>query len=135
MVKTSILSFRLEVPPLSMQFSIFTIQSGTIIAPQRNPPGVQTSSFGLMNLTCKRLCVFMASFKVSSNPILDRRLPCGPVPVPRAPSPPLNQSHPNLSAGHEGTESGTPVRSGHRRDPSQGAAQSSENVSNTGAGE
>nr|XP_023690597.1 roundabout homolog 3 isoform X2 [Paramormyrops kingsleyae] len=67
-------------------------------------------------------------------PQLTRRLPCGPVPVPRAPSPPLNQSNPNLSAGHEGPESGTPVRSGHRRDPSQGAAQSSENVSNTGAG-
>ncbi|CAB1316616.1 unnamed protein product, partial [Coregonus sp. 'balchen'] len=53
-------------------------------------------------------------------------LPCGPLPVPRAPSPPLTQSNPNLSAQQhgEGSEGGTPLRNGsaHRRDLSQGAA-------------
>uniref|UniRef100_A0A8K9XD85 Roundabout, axon guidance receptor, homolog 3 (Drosophila) n=1 Tax=Oncorhynchus mykiss TaxID=8022 RepID=A0A8K9XD85_ONCMY len=66
---------------------------------------------------------------------LDGRLPCGPVPVPRAPSPPLTQSNPNLSAQQhgEGSEVGTPLRNGlaHRRDLSQGAALSADNVSST----
>ncbi|XP_064207142.1 roundabout homolog 3 isoform X3 [Anguilla rostrata] len=62
-------------------------------------------------------------------PQMARRLPCGPVPVPRAPSPPLTQSNPNLSANHEGPEAGTPQRSAHRRDLSQGAALSTENIS------
>uniref|UniRef100_A0A673WWW8 Roundabout, axon guidance receptor, homolog 3 (Drosophila) n=1 Tax=Salmo trutta TaxID=8032 RepID=A0A673WWW8_SALTR len=63
------------------------------------------------------------------------RLPCGPVPVPRAPSPPLTQSNPNLSAQQhsEGSEGGPPLRNGlaHRRDLSQGAALSADNVSST----
>ncbi|CAB1352357.1 unnamed protein product, partial [Coregonus sp. 'balchen'] len=66
---------------------------------------------------------------------LARRLPCGPVPVPRAPSPPLTQSNPNLSAQQhgEGSEGGTPIRNGsaHRRDLSQGATLSADNVSST----
>uniref|UniRef100_A0A671U5C7 Roundabout, axon guidance receptor, homolog 3 (Drosophila) n=1 Tax=Sparus aurata TaxID=8175 RepID=A0A671U5C7_SPAAU len=38
-----------------------------------------------------------------------RRLPCGPVPVPQAPSPPLTQSNPNLSGQqhHSSSEAGT----------------------------
>ncbi|XP_071317062.1 roundabout homolog 3 isoform X1 [Trachinotus anak] len=38
-----------------------------------------------------------------------RRLPCGPVPVPQAPSPPLTQSNPNLSSQqhHSSSEVGT----------------------------
>uniref|UniRef100_A0A4W5NIN5 Roundabout, axon guidance receptor, homolog 3 (Drosophila) n=1 Tax=Hucho hucho TaxID=62062 RepID=A0A4W5NIN5_9TELE len=67
------------------------------------------------------------------------RLPCGPVPVPRAPSPPLTQSNPNLSAQQhgEGSEGGTPLRnsSAHRRDLSQGAALSADNVSSTTPGQ
>ncbi|XP_063059336.1 roundabout homolog 3 [Engraulis encrasicolus] len=64
-----------------------------------------------------------------------RRLPCGPVPIPRAPSPPLTQSNPNLSANQEGPEAGTPQRSAnHRRDLSQGAAMSAENVCATTPG-
>uniref|UniRef100_A0A8C7MZW9 Roundabout, axon guidance receptor, homolog 3 (Drosophila) n=1 Tax=Oncorhynchus kisutch TaxID=8019 RepID=A0A8C7MZW9_ONCKI len=63
------------------------------------------------------------------------RLPCDPVPVPRAPSPPLTQSNPNLSAQQhgEGSEVGTPLRNGlaHRRDLSQGAALSADNVSSS----
>ncbi|XP_018610962.1 roundabout homolog 3 isoform X1 [Scleropages formosus] len=65
---------------------------------------------------------------------LARRLPCGPVPVPRAPSPPLNLSNPNISAYQDGHELGTPGRSGHRRDLSQGAAQSTENIGTGGPG-
>ncbi|KAG9263619.1 hypothetical protein AMEX_G23668 [Astyanax mexicanus] len=61
-----------------------------------------------------------------------RRLPCGPVPIPRAPSPPLTQSNPNLTANQEGPESGTPQRSTHRREWSQGAAQSTDNVNTPG---
>uniref|UniRef100_A0A8L0DP39 Roundabout, axon guidance receptor, homolog 3 (Drosophila) n=1 Tax=Oncorhynchus mykiss TaxID=8022 RepID=A0A8L0DP39_ONCMY len=66
-------------------------------------------------------------------------LPCGPVPVPRAPSPPLTQSNPNLSAQQhgEGSEVGTPLRNGlaHRRDLSQGAALSADNVSSSTPGQ
>uniref|UniRef100_A0A4W4F3Q3 Roundabout, axon guidance receptor, homolog 3 (Drosophila) n=1 Tax=Electrophorus electricus TaxID=8005 RepID=A0A4W4F3Q3_ELEEL len=57
-----------------------------------------------------------------------RRLPCGPVPIPRAPSPPLTQTNQNLSANSEVPESSTPQRSTHRRDVSQGTGQSADNV-------
>ncbi|KAM6969933.1 roundabout homolog 3 [Aplochiton taeniatus] len=63
-----------------------------------------------------------------------RKLPCGPVPVPRAPSPPLTQSNPNLSAQNDSSsDAGTPHRLGsaHRRDLGQGAALSADNVSST----
>ncbi|TRY88273.1 hypothetical protein DNTS_009321, partial [Danionella cerebrum] len=63
-----------------------------------------------------------------------RRLPCGPVPVPRAPSPPLTQSNPNLSANQDYADSTVPQRSAHKRELSQGAAQSVENISNTTPG-
>ncbi|XP_041947127.1 roundabout homolog 3 isoform X2 [Alosa sapidissima] len=63
-----------------------------------------------------------------------RRMPCGPVPIPRAPSPPLTQSNPNLSANQEGPEGSTPQRSAHRRDLSQGATLSAENISATTPG-
>lgn len=67
---------------------------------------------------------------------LARRLPCGPVPVPQAPSPPLTQSNPNLSAQHDAPEAGTPHRHGsaHRRDLSQGATLSADNISSTTPG-
>lgn len=67
-------------------------------------------------------------------PHMTRRLPCGPVPVPRAPSPPLTQSNPNLSANQECPDNTVPHRSAHKRDLSQGAAQSVENISNTTPG-
>nr|XP_015193162.1 PREDICTED: roundabout homolog 3 isoform X3 [Lepisosteus oculatus]XP_015193163.1 PREDICTED: roundabout homolog 3 isoform X3 [Lepisosteus oculatus] len=69
-------------------------------------------------------------------PQLARRVPCGPVPVPRAPSPPLTQSNPNLVMVQEGSEVGTsPMhRPGHRRDQSQGAVLSVDNVSSSGPG-
>ncbi|XP_057177147.1 roundabout homolog 3 isoform X1 [Triplophysa rosa] len=67
-------------------------------------------------------------------PQIARRLPCGPVPVPRAPSPPLTQSNPNLSANRECCDNTVPHRSAHKRDLSQGAAQSIENISNTTPG-
>ncbi|GAA6111175.1 roundabout homolog 3 isoform X2 [Tachysurus ichikawai] len=63
---------------------------------------------------------------------LGRRLPCGPVPIPRAPSPPLTQSNPNLSVNQESSESGTPQRAANRRDLSQGATQSVDNVNAPG---
>uniref|UniRef100_A0A6Q2XH26 Roundabout, axon guidance receptor, homolog 3 (Drosophila) n=1 Tax=Esox lucius TaxID=8010 RepID=A0A6Q2XH26_ESOLU len=70
---------------------------------------------------------------------LEGRLPCGPVPVPRAPSPPFTQSNPNLSAQKHGESSqgGTPLRNGlaHRRDLSQGVALSADNVSSTTPGQ
>uniref|UniRef100_A0A9J7Z198 Roundabout, axon guidance receptor, homolog 3 (Drosophila) n=1 Tax=Cyprinus carpio carpio TaxID=630221 RepID=A0A9J7Z198_CYPCA len=62
------------------------------------------------------------------------RLPCGPVPVPRAPSPPLTQSNPNLAANQECPDNTVPHRSAHKRDLSQGAAQSVENINNTTPG-
>uniref|UniRef100_A0A8C1WZJ2 Roundabout, axon guidance receptor, homolog 3 (Drosophila) n=1 Tax=Cyprinus carpio TaxID=7962 RepID=A0A8C1WZJ2_CYPCA len=67
-------------------------------------------------------------------PQIARRLPCGPVAVPRAPSPPLAQSNPNLSANQECPDNTVPHRSAHKRDLSQGAAQSVENISNTTPG-
>uniref|UniRef100_A0A673Z3U6 Roundabout, axon guidance receptor, homolog 3 (Drosophila) n=1 Tax=Salmo trutta TaxID=8032 RepID=A0A673Z3U6_SALTR len=67
------------------------------------------------------------------------RLPCGPVPVPQAPSPPLTQSNPNLSAQQhsEDSEGGTPHRNGlnHRRDFSEGETLSADNVSSTTPGQ
>lgn len=66
--------------------------------------------------------------------LTDSRLPCGPVPVPRAPSPPLTQSNPNLSANQECPDNTVPHRSAHKRDLSQGAGQSVENISNTTPG-
>uniref|UniRef100_A0A673Z6Q0 Roundabout, axon guidance receptor, homolog 3 (Drosophila) n=1 Tax=Salmo trutta TaxID=8032 RepID=A0A673Z6Q0_SALTR len=66
-------------------------------------------------------------------------LPCGPVPVPQAPSPPLTQSNPNLSAQQhsEDSEGGTPHRNGlnHRRDFSEGETLSADNVSSTTPGQ
>lgn len=54
--------------------------------------------------------------------------------MPRAPSPPLTQSNPNLSANQECPDNTVPHRSAHKRDLSQGAAQSVENISNTTPG-
>uniref|UniRef100_A0A8C7C732 Roundabout, axon guidance receptor, homolog 3 (Drosophila) n=1 Tax=Oncorhynchus kisutch TaxID=8019 RepID=A0A8C7C732_ONCKI len=66
-------------------------------------------------------------------------LPCGPVPVPLAPSPPLTQSNPNLSAQQhsEDTEGGTPLRNGsnHRRDFTEGETLSADNISSTTPGQ
>ncbi|XP_036392033.1 roundabout homolog 3 isoform X2 [Megalops cyprinoides] len=62
-------------------------------------------------------------------PHVARRVPCGPIPVPRVPSPPLTQSDPSLSANH-----GTPHHGSHRRDGSQGAALSSDSTSASGTG-
>ncbi|XP_066564137.1 roundabout homolog 3 isoform X2 [Amia ocellicauda] len=67
-------------------------------------------------------------------PQVSRRLPCGPVPVPRAPSPPLTQSNPNLATLQEGPDPSSPHRPGHRRDLSQGVALSADNVNSTGPG-
>ncbi|XP_075876111.1 roundabout homolog 3 isoform X2 [Nelusetta ayraudi] len=46
---------------------------------------------------------------VDSQQLSRRRLPCSPVPVPQAPSPPLTQSNPNLSGQlhHGSSEAGT----------------------------
>uniref|UniRef100_A0A8C8IHM6 Roundabout, axon guidance receptor, homolog 3 (Drosophila) n=1 Tax=Oncorhynchus tshawytscha TaxID=74940 RepID=A0A8C8IHM6_ONCTS len=67
------------------------------------------------------------------------RLPCGPVPVPLAPSPPLTQSNPNLSGQQhsEDTEGGTPLRNGsnHRRDFTEGETLSADNISSTTPGQ
>uniref|UniRef100_A0A672NWG2 Roundabout homolog 2-like n=1 Tax=Sinocyclocheilus grahami TaxID=75366 RepID=A0A672NWG2_SINGR len=67
-------------------------------------------------------------------PQIARRLPCGPVLVLRAPSPPLTQSNPNLAANQECPDNTVPHRSANKRDLSQGAAQSVENISNTTPG-
>ncbi|XP_062870679.1 roundabout homolog 3 [Trichomycterus rosablanca] len=61
-----------------------------------------------------------------------RRLPCGPVPIPRAPSPPLTQSDLNLSANQDSSEGGTPHRAAHRWDSSQGASQTADNINTPG---
>ncbi|XP_060912013.1 roundabout homolog 3 isoform X4 [Labrus mixtus] len=47
--------------------------------------------------------------QLDSQQLSRRRLPCGPVPVPQAPSPPLTQSNPNLSGQqhHGSSEAGT----------------------------
>ncbi|XP_047463148.1 roundabout homolog 3 isoform X2 [Mugil cephalus] len=66
---------------------------------------------------------------------LSRRLPCGPVPVPQAPSPPLTQSNPSLSGQqhHGSSEVGTLQCQSpdHRCLHSQGAAPNEDNVSTT----
>uniref|UniRef100_A0A8C3SQQ7 Uncharacterized protein n=1 Tax=Chelydra serpentina TaxID=8475 RepID=A0A8C3SQQ7_CHESE len=54
--------------------------------------------------------------------------------LPRAPSPPLTQSDPNLNALAEGADGHTP-RHGHRRNLSQTPAHSAENVSSPSPGE
>ncbi|XP_023265932.1 roundabout homolog 3 isoform X3 [Seriola lalandi dorsalis] len=64
-----------------------------------------------------------------------RRLPCGPVPVPQAPSPPLTQSNPNLSGQqhHSSSEVGTLQcqSPAHRCVHSQGPAALNEDGSTT----
>ncbi|XP_030010607.1 roundabout homolog 3 isoform X3 [Sphaeramia orbicularis] len=64
-----------------------------------------------------------------------RRLPCGPVPVPQAPSPSLTQSNPCLSGQqhHGSSEAGTlPCQSpAHRCLHGQGAALNEDTVSST----
>ncbi|KAM7398628.1 hypothetical protein PAMA_006506 [Pampus argenteus] len=64
---------------------------------------------------------------------LSRRLPCGPVPVPQAPSPSLTQSNPNLSGQqhHGSSEVGTLQcqSPAHRCLHSQGPAPNEDNVS------
>lgn len=66
---------------------------------------------------------------------LPRRLPCGPVPVPQAPSPPLTQSNPNLSGQqhHGSSEVGTLQcqSPAHRCLHSQGPALNEDNISST----
>ncbi|XP_051793110.1 roundabout homolog 3 isoform X2 [Acanthochromis polyacanthus] len=66
---------------------------------------------------------------------LSRRLPCGPVPVPQAPSPSLTQSNPNLSGQqhHGSSEVGTLQcqSPAHRCLHSQGPALNEDNVSAT----
>ncbi|XP_061596225.1 roundabout homolog 3 isoform X1 [Cololabis saira] len=61
-----------------------------------------------------------------------RRLPCGPVPVPQVPSPPLTQSNPNLSGQqrHGSSEVGTQQcqSHAHRGLHSQGPARSEDDV-------
>ncbi|XP_014341142.1 roundabout homolog 3 [Latimeria chalumnae] len=66
-------------------------------------------------------------------PQLPRRAPIGPVLLPRPPTPPLTQSNPNINALEDNTEGQTP-RPGHRRNLSQTAAFSAENVNSPAAG-
>ncbi|XP_043390034.1 roundabout homolog 3 isoform X7 [Chelonia mydas] len=66
-------------------------------------------------------------------PHLPRRLPNGSGALPRAPSPPLTQSDPNLNALTEGADGHTP-RHGHRRNLSQTPAHSAENISSPSPG-
>uniref|UniRef100_A0A452H7G0 Roundabout guidance receptor 3 n=1 Tax=Gopherus agassizii TaxID=38772 RepID=A0A452H7G0_9SAUR len=67
-------------------------------------------------------------------PHLARRLPNGSGALPRAPSPPLTQSNPNLNALADGADGHTP-RHGHRRNLSQTPVHSAENVSSPSPGE
>ncbi|XP_034034778.1 roundabout homolog 3 isoform X2 [Thalassophryne amazonica] len=63
-----------------------------------------------------------------------RRFPCGPVPVPQAPSPTLTQSNPNLPGQlHHGSEFGTPQfqSPAHRCLHSQGATLNDDNSATT----
>lgn len=66
---------------------------------------------------------------------LSRRLPCGPVPVPQAPSPPLTQSNPNLTGQqhHASSEVGTLQcqSPAHRCLLSQGPALSEDSLGST----
>nr|XP_056716010.1 roundabout homolog 3 isoform X10 [Euleptes europaea] len=66
-------------------------------------------------------------------PHLPRRLPNGLGPSPRALSPPLTQSNPNLNVLEEGPEGSAP-KQGHRRNLSQTPAHSAENVDSPGIG-
>ncbi|XP_066495851.1 roundabout homolog 3 isoform X2 [Tiliqua scincoides] len=66
-------------------------------------------------------------------PHLPRRLPNGSGPLPRASSPPLTQSNPNLNILEEEPE-GISLRQGHRRNLSQTPAHSAENVDSPGIG-
>ncbi|XP_030394385.1 roundabout homolog 3 isoform X2 [Gopherus evgoodei] len=66
-------------------------------------------------------------------PHLARRLPNGSGALPRAPSPPLTQSNPNLNALADGADGHTP-RHGHRRNLSQTPVHSAENVSSPSPG-
>ncbi|XP_072834939.2 roundabout homolog 3 isoform X2 [Pogona vitticeps] len=66
-------------------------------------------------------------------PHLPRRLPNGSGPLPRASSPPLTQSNPNLNVPEEGTEHMV-GRQGHHRNLSQTPGQSTENADPPGAG-
>ncbi|XP_041809036.1 roundabout homolog 3 isoform X1 [Chelmon rostratus] len=73
--------------------------------------------------------------QLDSQQLSRRRLPCGPVPVPQAPSPPLTQSNPNLSGQqhHGSSEVGTLQcqSPAHRCLHSQGPALNEDNVSAT----
>nr|XP_056716009.1 roundabout homolog 3 isoform X9 [Euleptes europaea] len=62
-----------------------------------------------------------------------KRLPNGLGPSPRALSPPLTQSNPNLNVLEEGPEGSAP-KQGHRRNLSQTPAHSAENVDSPGIG-
>ncbi|XP_043937124.1 roundabout homolog 3 isoform X2 [Protopterus annectens] len=64
---------------------------------------------------------------------LPRRLPVGPVPLPRPPTPPLTQSNPDLNALEKNVQDHN-FRVGHRRNLSQTAAMSAENVSASDTG-
>ncbi|XP_067419291.1 roundabout homolog 3 [Emydura macquarii macquarii] len=66
-------------------------------------------------------------------PHLLRPLPNGSGVLPLAPSPPLTQSDPNLTALTEGADGHTP-RHGHRRNLSQTPAHSAENVASPSPG-
>uniref|UniRef100_A0A8C4DZL3 Roundabout, axon guidance receptor, homolog 3 (Drosophila) n=1 Tax=Dicentrarchus labrax TaxID=13489 RepID=A0A8C4DZL3_DICLA len=76
--------------------------------------------------------------QLDSQQLSRRRLPCGPVPVPQAPSPPLTQSNPNLSGQqhHSSSEVGTLQcqSPAHRCLHSQGPALNEDNVSVTTPG-
>ncbi|XP_062817339.1 roundabout homolog 3 isoform X2 [Anolis carolinensis] len=66
-------------------------------------------------------------------PHLPRRQPNGSGPFPRASSPPLTQSNPNLNMPEEGPE-GITSRQGHRRNLSQTPGHNAENVDSSGIG-
>ncbi|XP_067326801.1 roundabout homolog 3 isoform X2 [Anolis sagrei] len=66
-------------------------------------------------------------------PHLPRRQPNGSGPFPRASSPPLTQSNPNLNVPEEGPE-GITSRQGHRRNLSQTPVHNAENVDSSGIG-
>uniref|UniRef100_A0A8D0G6Z4 Roundabout guidance receptor 3 n=1 Tax=Sphenodon punctatus TaxID=8508 RepID=A0A8D0G6Z4_SPHPU len=67
-------------------------------------------------------------------PHLPRRQPNGSGPPPKATSPPLTQSNPNLNVLEEGPDGHAP-RHGHRRNLSQTPAHSAESVGSPGTGE
>ncbi|KAJ8267099.1 hypothetical protein GJAV_G00138380 [Gymnothorax javanicus] len=125
-------------PPLPERTYLMDEVSGESPAPPpRGEPSSPTTSYSHQSTATLtpspheegRPCEDIPRLHHFDAPQLARRLPCGPVPVPRAPSPPLTQSNPNLSANQEAPEVGNPQRSAHRRDLSQGAALSTENIS------